>query len=122
MARGHIQAFEKGRSGESYELGGPFASWLDFAQRICKLLGVPAPRHATPFEVLLPLSYVLLYASKVVNVRPPLTPDLVNLLKTTPDSDPREKSKSRDELGYESSSLDVMVEDCHRWMVKEKMI
>jgi dihydroflavonol-4-reductase len=122
VARGHIQAFEKGRTGESYELGGPFASWLEFAQKACGYMGIPKPQAATPFSVLYPLSYVMVVLSNIFNFKPPLTPSLVGLMKVSVSADPAQTKKAATELGYSSSSLDVMIEDCYRWMVKEKLL
>lgn len=121
-ARGHILAYEKGRSGESYEMGGPFATWLEFCQRICRIMGVPEPKHATPFFVLKPLAYFLHYLSMIFNFRPPITPGLIGLLEGQGDSSEAEKKKAYEELGYQSSSLDAMIEDCYQWMLKEKML
>ncbi len=122
VARGHIQAFENGTSGESYELGGTYATWLEFAKRVCVFLKVPQPRATTPLAILYPLSYVMVFFSYIFNFKPPLTPGLLGLMKISVDADPLEKRKSAVELGYESSSLDVMIEDCCQWMVKEKML
>lgn len=122
VAQGHIQGFEKGRKGESYELGGPFATWLQFCQRVCGFLNVSPPRSATPYSIMEILSYLMLWSSYIFNFKPPLTPGLVGLMKVSVDADPLEVAKSRDELGYESSSLDAMIEDCYQWMLKEKQI
>ncbi len=122
VARAHIQAFEKGRTAESYVLGGTFTTWLDLAQRICKLVNVPQPQKATSDILLMTLSSAMVLASWIFNKKPALTPHLISLLHDTADVTYYEKRKAQFDLGYESSSLDVMVEDCYNWMVKEKRI
>lgn len=122
VAQAHIQAFKKGRTAESYVLGGTFTTWLDLAQRICKLLKVDLPQKSTSFPVLMAFSFGMLLTSMITNKKPALTPHLIRLLHDAADVTYYEKQKTHIELGYESSSLDVMIKDCYDWMVKEKRI
>lgn len=122
VARGHILAFEKGRKGDIYELGGHITTWLEFSQKICECLKVSPPQKVTPFPVLDVLSYAMLWSSDIFNFRPPLTPPLVGLMKLLTEEDPKQKEKTRMELGYSSSSLEVMIQDCYQWMVKDKLL
>jgi nucleoside-diphosphate-sugar epimerase len=51
--------------------------------------------------------------------RPTLTHELVDLLRDAPDVSFCDKRKAKDELGYESRSLDSMIDDCYNWLVQE---
>ncbi len=118
----HLQAYEKGKNGESYVLGGTYTTWLDAFQRICRLVGARPPKKPTPMWVLMGLaSGMNLYAS-VFKSKPALTPQLLSLLEDAPDVDPKDQVKARTDLGYVSRPLDTMLKDCHEWLVREKRI
>jgi dihydroflavonol-4-reductase len=122
VAVAHIRAFEKGRTGESYLLGGHHATWLEVYPKIAALLNVPAPRSATPVWALYAVAYPLLWVSYLTRKKPLITPQLVHLLKKGGVTDPEEALKSRDELGYQSSSIDEMVNDCYWWLRGEGLV
>lgn len=121
VARAHIKAFEKGRTAEGYVLGGTYTSWLDFSQRICRMLGQPEPAMATPRWVIVPLAWSLHYLSLLTGRRPPLTPHLLSIVNA-PDVPYYEQRKSKIDLDYQSQSLDEMIKDCYDWMVREKRL
>ena len=80
VARAHVLAFEKGRSCERYVLGGDYTTWLDFFQRVCRIVGAPPPRQATPPWVLsghsaLGMETVSFFTGK----KPALTSEVVGL-------------------------------------------
>lgn len=122
VAAAHVQAFEHGRNGEGYVLGGTYTTWLDAFQRICKIVGVAPPRRATPMWMLKTVAHGMNVFSKFAKSKPQLTPELLSLLRDAPDVDPQDKKKAANDLGYESRSLDIMLEDCHEWLKKENKI
>lgn len=121
VAKAHVSAYEKGRAGEAYLLAGPNASWLQLVQKIGQRLGVQTLEKSTPLWQLFLLSYPALWISYLTRKKPMITPQLVRLLGTglTPAS---EFCKANKELGYESSSLDDMINDCMEWMESEGML
>lgn len=52
-ARGHLQALEKGRSGERYILGGENLSLKQILDKLSSITGIPAPRTKLPYFVAL---------------------------------------------------------------------
>ena len=122
VARAHLAAFEKGRRGENYFLGGEYTTWLDAFQRIAKKVGAKPPRKALPKEILLIVSYVMTFISTFTRKPPLLSPDLVFLLKDAPDVSFQEKRKAYETLGYVSESLDRMIDDCYSWLLSEGKI
>jgi len=58
VARGHLQAFERGRVGERYILGGENMTLREILVAISRLTGRPPPRIRLPHAVLLPLAGV----------------------------------------------------------------
>jgi nucleoside-diphosphate-sugar epimerase len=122
VAIAHIRAFEQGRTGESYPLGGHSSTWLDVYRKIAAVLNVPAPRSATPVWVLYALAYPLLWSSYLTRKKPMITPQIIHLLKIGGKNTPELERKSRTELGYQSASIDQMIDDCYRWLLGEGLI
>jgi dihydroflavonol-4-reductase len=122
VARAHISAFEKGRNGEYYCLGGPTASWLEVYEKIARLLNVPPRKRQTPLWVLYAYSYPVLWMSYLTRKPPAITPQLVRLLEPGGTTPVEEVRKSKVDLGYQSSSLDEMLKDCYEWLVKEGLL
>ena len=119
VARAHIAAFERGRTLESYVLGGPYTSWLDVFQRIAAAVGAPPPTKIIGTNALKAASYVMWATSILTRRRPTLTPELARLLHDAPDVSFSEKRKAQEALGYRSRGLDEMISDCRDWLVKE---
>jgi len=57
VAAGHLQAFEHGRIGERYILGGENMTLHQVLTQICHLAGRAPPRIRVPHAALLPLAY-----------------------------------------------------------------
>jgi len=53
VARAMVSALEKGKTGETYLLGGQNASYRDFFSSVGKIAGVSSPRYVLPGKVLL---------------------------------------------------------------------
>jgi nucleoside-diphosphate-sugar epimerase len=121
VARAHIQAFEKGKKGENYVLGGTYTTWKDTFNRICAILGVGAP-IVLPKWLLMIVSTFMAGGAWLTRKKPLLTPQLISLLKDAEDVPDDEKRKAAVDLGYRSRSLDVMIRDCYLWLVGEGTI
>ncbi len=57
VAAGHLQAYESGRIGERYILGGENMSLHEILVQICRLAGRRPPRVRLPHAALLPVAY-----------------------------------------------------------------
>ena len=57
VAAGHLAAFEKGRVGERYVLGGEDMTLKEILTKIAKITGGPGPRLKIPHALVLPLAY-----------------------------------------------------------------
>jgi dihydroflavonol-4-reductase len=122
VARGHIGAFAKGRKGEGYMLGGPWASWLEVYQKIARLLNVPPPKKAMPYWTIYSASFVTEWISYFTRRKPFFTSQLARLLRPGQTFTPECECKAKDEFGYHSASVDEMLKDCYDWMVNEKLL
>jgi dihydroflavonol-4-reductase len=65
VAAGHLLAFERGRIGERYILGGQNMTLREILAAIAQLAGRPAPRIRLPRAPLLPVAYVAEFAARM---------------------------------------------------------
>lgn len=122
VARAHIKAFEKGKTGEAYFLDGNKTDWHDVYCRAAKIMGVKPPAIKTPLWVLRIIAYSMLAFSYVTRIKPPLTPQLINLLLPYIPISENELQKTHIDLDYRPAPLDEILADCVHWMQEEGMI
>ena len=116
VARAHVTAVERGRAGHHYLLGGVDATFLEVVQRIGALLDRPVPKRPIPAFVSKAAGRLSLWGSYLTRREPDLTPEKADLLSADLlcSSDKAER-----ELAYRPVALQVMLEDCHRWLCEE---
>jgi len=119
VSRAHVTAVERGGCGEHYLLGGADASWLEFAQAIGALLGVPTPTRPTPALLSHAVARLSHWASYLTRREPDLTPEKATLLCSELVCS---SAKAEHELGYRSLPLETMLEDCHRWLLAQGLL
>lgn len=120
VARAHISAWEKGRSGANYILAGVQASFLDMAQTIGRLLDKPAPKRPLPAPLIRLAGRIYPLLSVLTGNEPDLTPEKVALVTHRVVAD---DSRAVEELGFDNSiPLEVMLRECIEWMRKEGML
>lgn len=113
VAKAHVAAYAKGGRGQHYILGGPNETWLHVAQEIARILKRPAPKWPLPplfFKLYGNIEYRL---SRWIHRPPTLDPHSAEILCLNVFSD---SSRAIRELGYQPSSLQEMLTDCHQWM------
>jgi nucleoside-diphosphate-sugar epimerase len=79
-ARGHIQAMEKGKPGESYIIAGPAHSLADALQLAAKISGVRPPRMQAPPAMLKAMATLLWPLSKVVTLPEAYHPETLRVV------------------------------------------
>jgi len=111
VARGHVEALERGRPGEVYVLGGHNLRMSEFMTRACAAAGVPRPPRV-PFAVAFGAAALQEAWAKLTGRRPATTRDLVRsaALYTWVSS-----AKAERELGYAIRPLDEMLADTLRF-------
>jgi nucleoside-diphosphate-sugar epimerase len=119
VARAHITSVERGGCGQHYLLGGADASWLEFAQAVGALLGVPTPTRPTPAVLSKTLARLSHWASYLRRREPELTPEKATLLCSELICS---SAKAERELGYRCIPLATMLEECHRWLRSEGLV
>jgi len=120
VAKAHVTAYEKGKTGENYILSGFDASFLEFVTAIGKLLNKKVPKKATPHWLLKIVGAVSVFIARFTHKEPNMTPEKVlivsEVLKVS-------SKKAQTELDYRVGiPLDEMLTDCYQWMKQREMI
>jgi len=113
VAAAHLRAFECGRTGESYLLGGAQASFLELVQLIAAELGRKAPSRATPALLIAALARLKVIAAAFTGVEPDITPESAAFVTHAMRCDIR---KAQAELGLQVTPLPQLVSDTCTWM------
>lgn len=119
VARAHLAAADRGRTGHRYLLGGVDASFLEAIQVIGRLTGKKVPDKAMHPAILHFVARASDLFSLISGKEPDITREGAALICETMVCD---CSKAIRELGYQPVALEVMFEDCFRWMVAERML
>lgn len=114
VARGHVEALERGRPGEVYILGGNNLDILEMARRVARMTGVPAPRQV-PYRVALAAAALVELLSRLRGRQPKLSRQLVRAgrLYTFVSSE-----KARRELGYSIRPFEESLGDTFRYFMR----
>jgi dihydroflavonol-4-reductase len=119
VARAHVAAAERGRTGENYILGGADAAYLDVVRTLSEILQRDLRARSVPAPVLRLAGRALGLASRFTGSEPFVTPDAAAYLTATLIC---RSDKAIRELGYRPVPLRVMLEDCCRWMKEEGLL
>jgi dihydroflavonol-4-reductase len=81
VAAGHLLAFERGRIGERYILGGENMTLREILGQICRLAGRSPPRIRLPHSALLPVAYASEALARLTGGRTRVTVEAVRLAR-----------------------------------------
>jgi len=119
VADAHISAYENGKGGENYLLGGTLASFKDIINSAEFNAGIKETKGETKNWMVYTLSYLLpLYAS-IMHQEPRLTPERAQLLTSNVLCD---FQKAKTDLNYKTSSVDKIINDSISWLKKENLL
>lgn len=120
VARGHVLAAEKGRTGESYLLGNRNTSLDKIARMVFDVTGIRKLVIKPPLPLLIAGARVMLAHAKFVSRKPPLfTPTMVEMSGLGLRAD---CSKAVRELGLPQTPLKVCVRDALVWFARNGFI
>lgn len=119
VARAHMAAHTRGRSGQRYLLGGDNTSQLELAQLIAHYAGARRPTRTLPQGALIATGGVMEKLAALTNARPKLTRELV---RTMGHRWYCCSHKAVRELGYDPPPLAVIVQDTLEWMYEQGML
>jgi dihydroflavonol-4-reductase len=112
-ARGHINAMERGRSGERYILGGENLTLKQILDKLAAITGLPSPKVKLPYAVALATGIVdTVVTGYLLRKEPRVTIDAVRM--------GRKKmfvssTKAQTELGYTAGSVDEGLRGATEW-------
>lgn len=115
VARAHITAMEKGRTGERYICGGVNETYKAVFTLIAKAVGVRPPRFTMTPWMTVGYGYLMEFISSFTNTPPDLNPGQARYMSVFPRYD---SSKAKAELDFKCIPLHKMIDDAHRWYVE----
>ena len=115
IAEGHLLAFEHGRIGERYILGGENVPLQDLLAAIAGVTGRRAPRLKLPRGPLFPLAFGAEAVARLTGKEPLLTVDALRLSRHRMFFT---SAKAEGELGYRSRPYQEGVVDALAWFAK----
>jgi len=81
VARGHMLAFEKGKAGERYVLGGENMSLLQILEMIDEITGKKSKRIRLSHNMVLPVAWLMEKNANLTGIEPRVTTDGVRMAK-----------------------------------------
>jgi dihydroflavonol-4-reductase len=112
VAAGHLLAFERGRIGERYILGGQNASLAEILTTVAQETGRRPPRIRIPRNAVVPLAYVTEAIAQFTGKEPMLTRDGLKMSKNKMFFS---SAKAECELGYRARPYVEGVRDAITW-------
>lgn len=119
VAKAHIAAAERGRSGANYLLGGTDASFLEVITTIGELLAKPVPRKAVAPMVFKLVARVEVLKASVSGKEPKITPESAAMVLEHPKI---VSARAEDELAYRHVPLRTMLTDAVSWLRGEGLV
>ena len=119
IAKAQVRAWQRGRFGETWLLGGEHASFLDLVQRIGAQLHKPVPRRATPAVALMAYARLQYGVSLLTRRTPQITPEAATFTCHHLRVD---SGKAQRELDYRITPLDALLADTIAWLRAERLV
>lgn len=112
VAMGHLLAFEKGKIGERYILGGENLALSDILAIVAELAGRPAPTIKLPRAPLYPLALGMEIAARLFGIEPMVTIDALRMSKKKMYVS---TAKAERDLGYKARPAREALRDAYEW-------
>jgi len=115
VAKGHLLAYEKGKIGERYILGGENLSLQTILSIICELSDKKPPSIKLPHNLILPIAWCMERWADISKKEPRATVDEIRMSKKLMyfSSD-----KAIKELGYETRPVKEAIKDAIDWFIE----
>lgn len=112
VARGHLLAYERGRIGERYILGGENMALKDILAEVARLTGRKPPKIALPHAAVLPIAFFSEIWARLFGGEPMATLDGVRMAKKKMFFS---SAKAERELGYKARPAKEAIADAVTW-------
>jgi dihydroflavonol-4-reductase len=117
VARGHLLAAERGRSGRSYILGGENLRLVEILGILAEHTGLPGPRYRIPGRVARGVGLVSELVEGRILRRPPTVPLEAALMSTTTMA--FDDARARKELGYSPGPAAAAIRRSADWYLEQ---
>ena len=115
VAKGHLQAFNKGILGERYILGGDNMTFKEILEMISVLCGHNPPKIQLPKKPLYPIGYIFEIFARLFNLKNPmLTVDMIRMAEKKMFFS---SEKAKKELNYKYKSAKNALKDAIQWFI-----
>ena len=115
VAKGHMQAFNKGKLGERYILGGENLTLKEMLEIISILCGNKPPKIRLPRKPLYPIGYVFEIFARLFNIKNPmLTVDMIRMAEKKMFFS---SEKAKKELNYKYKTAKSAINDAIKWFI-----
>ena len=112
VAMGHWLAFERGKIGERYILGGENVALSDILAIIAEIVGRPAPKIKLPRAAIYPVAFGMEIAARLTSWEPMVTRDALRMSKKKMYFT---AEKAIRELGYQARPAREAIADAIQW-------
>ena len=113
VAAGHLAAFDHGKVGELYILGGRNMTLKEILDQVARVTGRPAPKFRLPHGLVLPIAHIVDGAAKLTGGSEPfITVDSVKMAKKRMYFN---SAKAGDTLGYQPRPAEQAIADAVSW-------
>lgn len=119
MAQAQVAAYDNGRTGANYLLGGADATYVNLLSEIAQLLHRRVLPRSVPRRVLSAMAIADERSAALLRRRPMITRETVELLCSHTYC---KSNRAQEELGYRPVPLAEMLADCRAWMREEGLI
>ncbi|MGC1547014.1 MAG: hopanoid-associated sugar epimerase [Rhodanobacter sp.] len=117
VAEGHVLAFERGRVGERYVLGGFNMSLRDMLFEIADIAGRSPPKWRLPHAVVMPVAYAAEAWALLTGMNPIATVEEVRMSKKRMFFS---SAKAERELGYAPRPVREALQDAVQWFSQQR--
>ena len=115
VAKGQLQAFNKGKFGERYILGGENLTFKKILEMISKLCGNKPPKIRLPRKPLYPIGYLFEIFARLLNLKNPML--TVDMIKMAEKKMFFSSEKAKKELNYKYKSAKIALKDAIQWFI-----
>jgi hypothetical protein len=105
VARAHVAAAQRGRSGENYILNGYPEPLARIFREMARLMGIELKAKVLPRPVFMAMGHVAGWVARVRHIEPDMTPEMADVLCR---QSRVETDKAERELGYQRVPLETM--------------
>ena len=115
VAKGHLQAFHKGKLGERYILGGDNLTFKQILEMISSMCGHKPPKIQLPKKPLYPIGYLFEIFARLFNIKNPMiTVDMIRMAEKRMFFS---SEKAKKELNYKCKPAKFALKDAINWFI-----